>query len=514
VTVVAGRYQLLTRIGEGGMGVVWRAHDQLLDRQIAVKELHIRVGVDGDYHTKQVLREARAAARLRHPGVIAVHDVIVDNGRPLILMELVDGLSLADMIRRQGPVSEEKVAEIGARVLDALAVAHAQGVVHRDVKPANILLAGNRVVLTDFGIAAAAGDTTGTEGLVGSFDYMAPERVNGHRATPASDIWSLGVTLCAALRGESPFRRSDTQATLAAVLNHEPAPIPQAPRLWRVVKLLLDKDPRQRLTASGAAAMLAAIAGVPRPAAEPPAAEPPVEPATMRVPDPPDAGPVVEPLRYSSTGSRTRAARRRGQRLGVLLAVLSVLVAGGLWLVVRPADGVAGTATAGAKPTSTLPEGFKLEHGEGYTIQVPKGWFKDNEQPQDIYWVANPNGPTVYTSLMWWGDSSAGGAYKVLTDLERSGYITINNITKYKRIKLVRIPAPAGTTRAEIEMTYHVTDLDFYVHELVRAYVTDKGQIFVIGKGAQNSTRATTEQLWRERQDDLDTILQGFRITS
>src|SRR5262245_56712088 len=122
VTVVAGRYQLLTRIGEGGMGVVWRAHDQLLDRDIAVTELHVRVGVDGDYSTRQVLREARAAARLRHPSVVSVHDVVVDSGRPLILMELVDGLSLAELIRHQGPLPEERVAEIGARVLDALAV--------------------------------------------------------------------------------------------------------------------------------------------------------------------------------------------------------------------------------------------------------------------------------------------------------------------------------------------------------------------------------------------------------
>ncbi len=190
------------------MGVVWRAHDELLRRDVAVKELHVRVGVDGDLRLRQVLREARAAARLRHPGVVAVHDVVVDGGRPLILMELVEGFSLAERVRQQGPLSERRVAEVGARVLEALSVAHAQGVVHRDVKPANILLDGERVVLTDFGIAAVVSETTGSSSsLVGSLDYLAPERVNGEVASPASDVWSVGVTLCAALRGESPFAR-------------------------------------------------------------------------------------------------------------------------------------------------------------------------------------------------------------------------------------------------------------------------------------------------------------------
>jgi serine/threonine protein kinase len=280
VTVIAGRYRLVARLGQGGMGVVWRAHDELLRRDIAVKELHVRIGVDGDFRARQVLREARAAARLRHPGVIAVHDVIVDDGRPVILMELVEGVSLAELVRAEGPLPEQRVAEIGARVLAALSVAHEQGVVHRDVKPANILLDGDRVVLTDFGIAAMTSDTTVTDSVVGSPEYLAPERINGEAATPATDLWSLGVTLCAALRGESPFQRSDTQATLAAVLTHEPAPIPRAPALWPVLATLLRKDPRQRPTATAVGARLATIAGLPTTSGKTRTATQPTAPGT------------------------------------------------------------------------------------------------------------------------------------------------------------------------------------------------------------------------------------------
>jgi hypothetical protein len=522
VTVVAGRYRLLTRIGQGGMGVVWRAHDELLRRDIAVKELHVRIGVDSDFHTKQVLREARAAAQLRHPGVVSVHDVVVDDGRPLILMELVEGQSLAELVRQHGPLPEQKVAEIGARVMEALSMAHARGVVHRDVKPANILLDGERVVLTDFGIAAITSDTTGSESVVGSLDYMAPERVNGQPVTPASDVWSLGVTLCAALRGESPFQRSDTQATLAAVLTYDPAPITHAPRLWRVLSMLLHKDPRQRPTAAAAGALLTAIAGVPRPTAE---QEPPRKPANelvrapvrdMVVPAPRTAH-VVERLTDSRTGTRERA-HRMGRPLAALLAVLLLIVAAGIWLVVRPPGGVAGTATASDDAdaaVAALPPGFTAHSDDGFTVAIPDGWFKD-PRDQDIYWVTNPNATSLaYAHLQWWGDKSAGGAYKVLADLERSQFIEPPSVSDYKRIKFVKLPAPKGTTRAELEVSYH-DDIEgpINIHERIHAYVTGSGQIYVLGIGGQGNTRASAERLWRTKQKDLTAILDSFRLTS
>jgi predicted Ser/Thr protein kinase len=537
VTVVAGRYRLLTRIGQGGMGVVWRAHDELLRRDVAVKELHVRVGVDSDFHTKQVLREARAAARLRHPGVVAVHDVVVDDGRPLILMELIEGQSLADMIRTHGPLSEQRVAEIGARLLDALSVAHAQGVVHRDVKPGNILLNGDRVVLTDFGIAASSTDTTSSEAMVGSLDYMAPERVNGQTATPASDVWSLGVTLCTALRGESPFQRSDTQATLAAVLTYEPTAIPQAPRLWRVLSMLLNKDPRHRLNASAASAMLAAIAGVTRTPGEA-ASEPVGEPNTARVVErtslPPNgqvnghshghlngrpSGPVLAPLPDSTTGSRVRRARaklasRARRRLGILLAVLVLIVGAGVWMVVRPIDGVAGTATS-ATPKTPVPPGFSLHRGDGFTLAVPKGWVKDGAD-HDIVWLSDRLSPRItVVHIEWWDDASPGGAYKVLTDLERTDFRNVDVITRYERVKLSKASAARGMTSAELEVRYHVDeDGGFDLHERMRSFVTETGRTYILTIAAQDLNRPAAERLWRAEQDQLNTILDGFRITS
>ncbi len=529
------------------MGVVWRAHDELLRRDVAVKELHVRVGVDGDLRLRQVLREARAAARLRHPGVVAVHDVVVDGGRPLILMELVEGFSLAERVRQQGPLSERRVAEVGARVLEALSVAHAQGVVHRDVKPANILLDGERVVLTDFGIAAVVSETTGSSSsLVGSLDYLAPERVNGEVASPASDVWSVGVTLCAALRGESPFARGDTQATLAAVLTFEPVAIPQAPRLWRVLELLLRKDPRQRLTAAAASAMLAAIANgsaadapaepIPEPAFVPepngrhvvrqlnrltgePVAEPTAAPtaapmaASMSAPVvEPETAHVVEPIRDSPTGARARA-RRMSVPLAALVAVLVLVAAGGIWLIVRPGGDVAGTAT-GTRPAVSAPAGFTAHSGDGFAIAIPRGWFKDPSE-QEIFWVSDPHSPRIVLAhLEWWDDAPPGGAYRELADLERGDFLDVDFITDYKRIKLAKLPAAQGTTRAELEMVYHVDEDGGYdLHERMHAFVTATGRTYILTVSSQGDTRAQAERLWRTQQDELTAILGSFRIT-
>jgi hypothetical protein len=471
--------------------------------------------------------------------VVAVHDVVVDDGRPLILMELIEGQSLAEMIRTQGPLSEQRVAEIGTRLLEALSVAHAQGVVHRDVKPGNILLNGDRVVLTDFGIAASTHDTTSSEAMVGSLDYMAPERVNGQTATPASDVWSLGVTLCTALRGESPFQRSDTQATLAAVLTYEPTAIPQAPRLWRVLSMLLAKDPRRRLNASAASAMLAAIAGVPRTPVEA-AGEAPGEPETARViergSEPPNgrvnghphghpptgrpSGPVLDPLQDSTTGTRARRARaklasRAKRRLGILLAVLVLIVGAGIWMVVRPVDGVAGTATAtGARTAVPVPQGFTAHRGDGFTLVTPKGWFKDAAD-HDIIWLSDRVSPRITVAqIEWWDDDSPGGAFKVLTDVERTDFRTVDVIQRYERLKFTRLSAPPGMTIAEMEMKYHVDeDGGFDIHERKRSYVTDSGRTYILTVAAQDLNRPAAERLWRAEQEDLKAIIDGFRIT-
>jgi len=266
--VVAGRYRLVQVVGRGGMGAVWQAHDTLLGRDVAVKQIWIPGADDelqdpGDPLVRRALREARAAARLRHPGVIVVHDVVTERGRPWLVMELVDGRSLAQAIAEHGLLTEQQTARVGLRVVEALQAAHRAGIVHRDVKPANIMLEDTgRVVLTDFGIAVIDDATalTATGQMVGSPAYLAPERINGRPAAAASDLWALGVTLYTAVTGRSPFQREDTQATLAAVLTARPVTPAHAGRLWPVIKGLLVKDPDRRLNIEQARSLLATVA--------------------------------------------------------------------------------------------------------------------------------------------------------------------------------------------------------------------------------------------------------------
>ncbi|MFF9027603.1 serine/threonine-protein kinase [Streptomyces iakyrus] len=271
--LIAGRYRLLAKLGHGGMGTVWRAKDETVDREVAVKEPRVPEHLPERERAnafERMRREARAAARLDHPAVVDVHDVAVVEDQPWIVMELVRGRSLGDALQ-EGTLSAREAARIGLEVLGALEAAHAAGILHRDVKPDNVLLGRyDRVVLTDFGIAQIEGETnlTDTGGFVGSPEYIAPERVLGQRPGPASDLWSLGVVLYAATEGVSPFRRSNTPATLQSVLNATPAPPASAPGpLAEAINGLLDKDPARRPNAAQVRALLEA-------AANPPAARP------------------------------------------------------------------------------------------------------------------------------------------------------------------------------------------------------------------------------------------------
>ncbi|MET4926174.1 serine/threonine-protein kinase [Streptomyces sp. PSRA5] len=233
------------------MGQVWRAHDELLNRTVAVKELTAALYVsaaDRAVLHARTQKEARAAARISHPAVVTVHDVLDHGGRPWIVMQYVDGPSLADALTPD-PLVPREAARIGLQVLGALRAAHAAGVLHRDVKPGNVLLARDgRVLLTDFGIAAIEGDSaiTRTGEIVGSIDYLAPERVRGNDPGPASDLWALGATLHTAVEGTSPFRRTSAVATMQAVVTDDPpAPLRAGP-LTRVIAALLLKDPEAR----------------------------------------------------------------------------------------------------------------------------------------------------------------------------------------------------------------------------------------------------------------------------
>ncbi|MCR3725621.1 tRNA A-37 threonylcarbamoyl transferase component Bud32 [Streptomyces umbrinus] len=264
--LLSGRYRLVDSIGSGGMGRVWRAHDEVLHRAVAIKELTAALYVaDSDQPVllARTRAEARAAARINHSAVVTVHDVLEHDGRPWIVMELVEGHSLADAVKESGRVEPREAARVGLWVLRALRAAHAAGVLHRDVKPGNVLLSNDRrVLLTDFGIAQVEGDTTITRTgeIVGSVDYLAPERVRGHDPGPSSDLWALGATLYTAVEGRSPFRRTTPLTTMQAVVGEEPEELTHAGPLAPVIAALLRKDPAERPGPEEAEQMLAEAA--------------------------------------------------------------------------------------------------------------------------------------------------------------------------------------------------------------------------------------------------------------
>ncbi|MEU3353008.1 serine/threonine-protein kinase [Streptomyces sp. NPDC037389] len=264
--LLAGRYRLLEQLGRGGMGVVWLALDEVLDREVAAKEVQAPERMSADdvrVLYARLKQEARAAARISHPNVITVHDVVEQEGRPWIVMELVRGQSLDAVLRREGVLTPKEAARIGALVLQALRAAHAVGVLHRDVKPANVLLeSGGRVVLTDFGIALVegAGTLTRTGDLIGSAEYLAPERATGKRPGIPSDLWSLGTLLYVAVEGVSPFRRGDALSTLRAVVDDPLAPPRRAGPLASLLEGLLRKDPARRMGSAEAEQLLEAVA--------------------------------------------------------------------------------------------------------------------------------------------------------------------------------------------------------------------------------------------------------------
>ena len=267
--MVAGRYLLRSTIGRGAMGTVWRARDTVLDRDVAVKEVRLRgpvpAGLVMTEETRilheRTLREARTAARLNHPAVVTVFDVVEADGSPWIVMEMVEARSLDQVLTEDGPLRPHQAADLGVRVLGALACAHAAGILHRDVKPSNVLLGpDSRAVLTDFGIATLEGDSGLTQAgmVMGTPGFTAPERIRGDPASPASDLWSLGATLYAAVEGRGPFDdRGNSIAILAAIANSE-APRPRsAGPLRPVIEGLLNRDPQARPDAAAAGLLLA-----------------------------------------------------------------------------------------------------------------------------------------------------------------------------------------------------------------------------------------------------------------
>ncbi|MFI7414203.1 protein kinase [Streptomyces sp. NPDC049627] len=357
--VIAGRYRLLSPLGEGGMGTVWRARDELLHREVAVKEVRAPHGLplpEVERMYARLEREAWAAARVANRNVVTVYDVATQDGRPWIVMELVRGISLAELLDAEGPLSPQRAAHVGAEVLAALRAAHEAGVLHRDVKPANVLMSNDgRVVLTDFGIAMVEGSSalTMTGEVIGSPEFLAPERALGRTPGPESDLWSLGVLLYAAVEGNSPFRQDTPLSTLRAIVDDELPPPHRAGPLAPVIEGLLRKDPAERLPADRAEQDLRIIGagGTPRadavqtgPYAPTVAAFPAPSHTAPTAPVPPPA--PTRPVTGSGSGTPAsttapvRPARNRRAALALVagIAALALAVAGLTYALLNRGD--------------------------------------------------------------------------------------------------------------------------------------------------------------------------------
>ncbi|MFJ8785502.1 protein kinase [Streptomyces sp. NPDC102476] len=406
--LLAGRYRLADTIGSGGMGRVWRAHDEVLHRAVAIKELTAALYVSESDQERLLHRtraEARAAARINHSAVVTVHDVLDHDARPWIVMELIEGRSLADAVKADGRIEPAEAARIGLWVLRALRAAHAAGVLHRDVKPGNVLISHDgRVLLTDFGIAQIEGDTTITRTgeVVGSVDYLAPERVRGHDPGAASDLWALGATLYTAVEGRSPFRRTSPIGTMQAVVEEEPAAPVNAGVLGPVLAALLRKDPADRPSSAHAEQMLAEAAEGRRSAA-----------AQAYVPTGSVRYETESATDGAGTGTDTRAVqtaaaapyppvtaapvRRKRHRLRTfaLVVALPAIIGGGAAVAWQqfgtdsPADSGSASQTPSATPTEPggqrgIPAGWQRHNDPaGFTIYLPKGWKRSISIDQD-----------------------------------------------------------------------------------------------------------------------------------
>ncbi|MFI8322489.1 serine/threonine-protein kinase [Streptomyces sp. NPDC085529] len=542
--LLAGRYRLGESIGRGGMGKVWRAHDEVLHRVVAVKELTAgRFVAEADrlvLHAR-TQKEARAAARITHPGVVTVHDVLEHDDRPWIVMQFVDGPSLADAVKEAGTIAPREAARVGLHVVGALRAAHAAGVLHRDVKPGNVLLARDgRVLITDFGIAAIEGDSTITRTgeLVGSIDYLAPERVRGGDPGPASDLWSLGATLYTAVEGTSPFRRTSPISTMQAVVGEEPPYPAKAGPLASVIVALLRKDPEQRPHADEAERMLldamegrspqTAQAYVPtqrmrldveRPASggsgpedvpAPRTAEWPApgQTATTRpsVPAPASDAPAPAPAPAPAAGKgRWRSA--------VLTAVLGAVVAGGAVFAVMqygggdggrgpgpgPSTGVSTPADRKGVAADDVPEGWRrVEDPAGFSLVVPDGWKRQKDGENIDY---TPDGGRHRLRISIDRSPDFENPYQHLLDLEK----TLRKRMDYQRVWLNQNTYRDQVRSALWEFTW--TEKQNFPgprRAIDQMYFADDGTEYAIYMTSPQSS-------WDTTREQFDIVLQHWR---
>jgi len=456
--LLAGRYRLSEVLGQGGMGVVWRARDEQLDRSVAVKE--VVWPADFTEHQKQTAcrratREAQMAARLNHPNVIQIFDIAEEDGHPWIVMELLPYRSLRDLVADEGPLAPAEAADVGLGILAALSAAQAAGIAHRDVKPANVLVGpDHRVVLTDFGIARATDATTLTTAgvLIGSPSYIAPERARGGPSGAAGDLWGLGASLYAAVEGHPPFERDSALASLTAVVADEPDPATHAGPLWPVISGLLRKDPDDRLTAAETERMLRHLV-----------APPPESPSAAS----------TEPL-------SSRSWRPRGRLAGLValaaVAVAAVAVAFALTSSpghqatpptagrrssappashpaspssASPSNSETATSGTGTSGNGALPAGwYRFTNSTGFSIGVPDGW-QISHVGHYVY-ITDPDNGGIFLLI----DQSDQPKPNPLADWQQQASARQSSYPDYHQIRLESVSYAQAEKAADWEFTY------------------------------------------------------------
>ena len=528
---IGGRYRLDRSIGQGGMGTVWQGHDELLGREVAVKEVRFppELGKQEIADLRErTLREARATARLSHPNVITTYDVVEEDGRPWIVMELLKTRSLSEVLRDDGPLPPHRVAEIGLGVLAALETAHAQGVVHRDVKPSNVLVTTDgRPVLTDFGIATMAGDPalTSTGVVLGSPAYMSPERARGKAFGPESDLWSLGVTLFAAAEGRPPFESDNALGTLTAVISDPVPPMSVGGPLALAVGGLLRKDPQERAsiatvraqlqeaaadsTTEAAAPVVATVAldragrtealpaagvgsAAPRPAA----------------PTPPPSGTTT----YDDEGRRRSGLLVPALVVGLLLigaiVAFALLSGGGDKTDKNTADpkttpSTSAPATKSSSPPATstsappsdngVPAGYQLyEDPSGFSVAVPDGWHAEQSSSTAVD-IKSPDGVSFLRVDQT--DQPKDDAKKAWEEQEKS---VKKDLPNYHRISIESVDYN-GWDAADWEFTFGSN-----THVLNRGFVTDSTHGYAL-------YLSTPEDKWASSQDVFQTAADTFK---
>ncbi|WLW52816.1 serine/threonine-protein kinase [Streptomyces sp. YU58] len=528
--LLAGRYRLADPIGKGGMGRVWRAHDEVLHRAVAIKELTAALYVSESDQAVLLARtraEARAAARINHSAVVTVHDVLDHDGRPWIVMELVEGHSLADAVKEQGRVEAREAARIGMWVLRALRAAHTAGVLHRDVKPGNVLLGRDgRVLLTDFGIAQIEGDTTITRTgeVVGSVDYLAPERIRGHDPGPSSDLWALGATLYTAVEGRSPFRRTTPLTTMQAVVDEEPAELRNGGALAPVIAALLHKDPAVRPDAAAAEQMLAEAAEGRR-----------ADAAQAYVPtrhgsygqqgryEQPRTG-VTRPHQAAVTQMGPPAAspnkRRRLRTVALVVAVLAIIGAGAAAGVRAWNSGNGSSATESSSPSPSVspspteesqgavPAGWKqYDDPEGFSLYLPEGWersisIKSKNGLQQIDYSPDKGEHLVHIAVDTLPDFA--DPYEHQVDLEQQ---LRRQLVDYKRVSMQR-QLYRDRQGSRLEYTWTVQANGSRPPGTYRAvdlmYIARSGVEYAI-------YMASPAEDWAATRKQFETVLQGWR---